>query len=131
MTGQKVEGQCGGGDPILGATAMTDEPARYLAIGHLCLEPGWREIKDGAEFEHDGPPTNGMKPLNRSARLAKLASISPRWRETRPLQIRRLAASLGYTGGTDAAAFIEKWIRETESQNHEETRHDHAELPRR
>jgi hypothetical protein len=96
---------------------MTDEPARYQALGHLCLEPGWREIEDGAVFEHDGPATNGMKPLNRSARKAKLRSMD-RWREKPRVQIFRLARSLGFTAGTDAeaSAHIEDFIRETESQ---------------
>jgi hypothetical protein len=98
---------------------VTDEPARYQALGHLCLEPGWREIAAGACFEHDGPPTNGMLPLNGPARAAKLRSIDRHWRDNpRPEAIRRLARSLGWTGGTDAeaAAHIEKFIRETESQ---------------
>jgi hypothetical protein len=122
MTGQKVEDRRGGGDPDLGAETM-DEPPRYRALGRLVLEPGWREIEAGAEFEHDGPATNGMLPLNAAARVSKLASIGPRWREARPQQIHRLARSLGWTGGTDAAAeaHIENFIAETESQNQKET----------
>jgi hypothetical protein len=114
MTGQKVEG----------AAAVREDPEtvaavpRYQALGKLCLDPGWREIKDGAEFEYSGTPTCGMRPLNRAARVAKLASVGPRWREKRQAEIFRLARSIGFTGGTDAeaAAHIENFIRETESE---------------
>jgi hypothetical protein len=92
--------------------------AAYQALGKLCLEPGWRTIEDGAVFEHDGPATSGMRALNGPALAAKLKSISPRWREKRQAEIFRLARSLGFIGGTDAeaAAHIENFIRETESQ---------------
>jgi hypothetical protein len=98
--------------------AVTDKPARYLAIGKLCLDPGWRTIEPGAEFEHTGAATSGMKPLNPAARKAKLASIGPRWREKRQAEIFRLSRSLGFTGGTDAeaATHIEKFIAETEEE---------------
>jgi hypothetical protein len=93
--------------------AMTDETPRYRALGKLCLEPGWRTIEDGAEFEYSGAPHVGMEALNASARKAKLASIGPRWRQNlRPQRINRLARSLGFSHGTDAeaAAHIENFI---------------------
>jgi hypothetical protein len=123
MTGQKVEEAAAGQvreNPGMGSVDVAAEVPRYQALGKLCLEPGWREIAAGAVFEHDGPATNGMRPLNAPARQAKLASIGPRWREARPQQISRLARSLGFTGGTDgeaAAAHIKNWVaRETEIQ---------------
>jgi hypothetical protein len=96
-----------------GEASMSDEAPRYRALGKLCLEPGWREIEPGAEFEHAGPATAGMRPLNAPARKVKLASIGPRWRETRPQQIHRLATSLGWSGGSTSAAevFIEAFIK--------------------
>jgi hypothetical protein len=104
--------------PGMGSADVAAEVPLYRALGKLCLEPGWREIAAGAVFEHAGPATNGMMPLNAAARKAKLASIGPRWREKRQAEIFRLARSLGFTGGTDAeaSAHIEKFIRETQSQ---------------
>jgi hypothetical protein len=60
------------------------------------------------------------KQLDRS----KLRFIDAHWRETRPQQIRRLAASLGYTGtdGAEASKFIENFIAET---GKEPTHDDH------
>jgi hypothetical protein len=97
---------------------VTDEAAKYKALGRLCLEPGWRTVEDGAEFEYSGVPSNGMLALNGPARKAKLASIGPRWREKQQAEIFRLARSLGFTGGTDAeaSAHIENFIRATEIQ---------------
>jgi hypothetical protein len=102
---------------------VTTEIPKYRALGRLCLEPGWREIAAGAEFEYSGTPSNGMVPLNGPARAAKLRSIDRHWRETRSEQIRRLAKSLGFAAGTDAeaSAHIEAFIRETEIQNKETT----------
>jgi hypothetical protein len=97
---------------------MPREIPRYLALARLVLEPGWIEVKAGSEFYHEGPPSNGMLALNAAAKKAKLASISPRWREKRQTEIFRLARSFGFSHGTDAeaAAHIEKFIQETESQ---------------
>ena len=98
---------------------MTGEPARYLAISHLVLEPGGIEVKSGSEFEYSGTPSNGMLPVNAAARAARLKSIPSNWRAApHPGQIRRLARSLGFAGGTtsEATAAIEAFIRETESQ---------------
>jgi hypothetical protein len=98
--------------------SMTDETPRYRALGKLCLDPGWRTIEPGAEFEHTGAVTSGMRALNAAARKAKLASIGPRWREKRQAEIFRLARSVGFDGGSDAeaAAHIENFIRETEKE---------------
>jgi hypothetical protein len=97
---------------------MTGEPARYLAISHLVLEPGGIEVKSGCEFFHEGPPSNSMLPVNAAARAARLKSIPSNWRAApHPGQIRRIARSLGFAGGTtsEATAFIENFI-ETEIQ---------------
>jgi hypothetical protein len=118
MTGQKVE-EAAAGQVREFPENVAAEPARYRAIGRLCLEPGWREIAAGACFEFSGRATHGMVPLNAAARKAKLASIDRHWRDNpRPEATRRLARSLGFAGGTDAeaAAHIEKFIRETEIQ---------------
>jgi hypothetical protein len=116
MTGQKVEDLRGGNDPALAPRAMDERP-KYRALARLVLEPGWREIAAGALFEHDGPATSGMMPVNGAARRAKLRSIDRHWRDVRPQQIHRLARSLGWAGGTDAeaAAHIEAFIK-TETQ---------------
>ena len=118
VSAPKNAGKRLGGDPDLGAGAMDERP-KYRALGRLVLEPGWREIAAGAEFEHDGPASNGMMPLNPAARAARLKSIPSNWRAApHPGQIRRLARSLGFAGGTtsEATAAIEAFIRETESQ---------------
>ena len=123
MTTQKVEDRRGGGDPDLGAETMDERP-RYRALGRLVLEPGWIEVKSGSEFEYSGTPSNGMLPVNAAARAARLKSIPSNWRAApHPGQIRRIARSLGFAGGTtsEATAAIEAFIRETETQNHEET----------
>jgi hypothetical protein len=122
MTGQKVEEAAAGQvreNPGMGSADVAAEVPLYRALGKLCLDPGWRTIEQGETFEHLGVPTNGMRPLNGSARKAKLASIDRRWREKPPVQIFRIARSLGFSHGTAAAAsaHIENWITsETEIQ---------------
>ena len=98
---------------------MTDEPARYLAMARLVLEPDARTIEAGEPFEFADEPHAGMLPLNSTARRAKLRFLDAHWRETRPQQIQRLARSLGWSKGTDAEAeaHIEKFIAETEREN--------------
>jgi hypothetical protein len=102
--------------PGMGATSLPAEPARYKALGRIFLSAtgpssGARIIEHGQTFEFAGKPTVWMMPLNKAARAAKLKSIDPAWRQTPfPTKIRRLAASLGWTGGTTASAadFIER-----------------------
>lgn len=99
---------------------MTVELALYRAVGKIYIQPGYREIGDGEEFEYAGAATTPMTPLNAPARAAKLKSIGKRWREAKPFHLRRIAKSLGgFSHGTDAevVACIEEFItRETESQ---------------
>jgi hypothetical protein len=103
-------------DRALGAMA---ERPKYRALGRLVLEMGGIEVKADSEFFHEGAATNGMLPLNAAARAARLKSIPGNWRDApHPGQIRRIARSLGFNGGTtsEATAAIEAFIRETESQ---------------
>jgi hypothetical protein len=101
---------------------VTTEIPRYRAVGRIFLSAagpvGSRIIEAGAAFDYDGVPDNSMRPLNAAARAAKLKSIPSNWRAApHPGQIRRLARSLGFAGGTtsEATAFIENFI-ETEIQ---------------
>jgi hypothetical protein len=123
MTGQKVEDQCGGSDPALGARAMDERPL-YCAIGRLVLPAAGpvaaRVIEAGEQFDWDGIPNNAFRPLNAAARAAKLKSIPLHWREaTRPEQTIRLAKSLGYIGtdGAAARAHIENFETEVEKES--------------
>jgi hypothetical protein len=131
MTDQKVEGAAAGPDrdfPGMGASPMPAEPAKYKALARLFLaagpSSGARIIEHGGRFELEGRPNIWMQPLNKAARIAKLRSIDRHWRETQfPGKIRRLAASLGWTGGTTskASAHIQNWITREERLEKEST----------
>jgi hypothetical protein len=103
---------------------MTDEAPRYRALSRIFISADGpvaaRIIEVDQVFDHEGLPNNAFLPLNAAARTARLKSIGNHWRETKhPGQLRRLATSLGWAGGTtgEADTYIENWIaRETQEE---------------
>ncbi|PDT69223.1 hypothetical protein CO683_14765 [Bradyrhizobium ottawaense] len=106
---------------------MTGHP-RYSVLEKTFLKPvghlSATMLEPGAEIEFEGRPGMSLRPLNASARAAKLESIHREYRSTSfqdHSMLFRLARSLGAPDGgswTAARAFIHNWIEANKEASH-------------